>query len=791
MQNYIKFSQIKIIKYLCSPKQIIYSKMRRTTHYFLLSALATLCSCSVSKFIPEGEHLLDEVSVVSESNDVKAGNLHGYVRQNPNASWFSTFKVPLHIYSMSGLDSTKWRNRTLRKLGEAPVIYDAELAERSANDLRIVMQNMGYMGASVDVDTTTNKHKIKVKYLLKPGELYYVRNLNFNIPDTAVARVLRNDSANSLLRPGMVFSINTLEQERSRAATHLQNSGYYHFNKEFISFTADTCSGSKMVDLTLNLKLYKQTNSSEPTMHRKYTVNSVNILADIDNARPRRIDTIKYNGYNVLYEKGRLRYRPKVLTRHTHIRPQYPYRERAVQSTYTSMGRLQYLKYTTINFRENSADSTLLDCYINLTHGRSKSFSFEVEGTNSAGDLGAASAVTFQHRNLFKGSELLQIRVRGAYEAISGLEGYSDNNYTELGAEASIRFPSFLCPFLKNDFRRRVNATSELSLQYNTQNRPEFKRRVATAVWRYRWNQYRRKAQHKVDVLDLNYVYMPWISEKFKHDYIDSLGNQNAILKYNYENLLITKAGYTYNYNSLGMANSNASYGTNAYNIRFNVESSGNLLYAVTSTFKTAKNEHGQYKVGNIAYAQFLKGDFDFSKGFVIDKKNSVAVHIGFGIAYPYGNSTVLPFEKRYFSGGANSVRGWSVRTLGPGSYAGRDKTINFINQSGDVKLDMNIEYRTFLFWKVNGAVFIDAGNIWTVRQYDDQPGGEFRLNKFYKQIAASYGLGLRFNFDYFIVRFDGGVKAVDPRDGYKRFPIAHPNLSRDFAFHFAVGLPF
>jgi len=168
-------------------------------------------------------------------------------------------------------------------------------------------------------------------------------------------------------------------------------------------------------------------------------------------------------------------------------------------------------------------------------------------------------------------------------------------------------------------------------------------------------------------------------------------------------------------------------------------------------------------------------------------------MHVGLGIAYPYGNSKVLPFEKRYFSGGANSVRGWGVRELGPGRYKGTDGNIDFINQTGDMKLDLNAELRTFLFWKFNGAFFVDAGNIWTLKYYEEQKGGQFRFDEFYKQIAVSYGLGLRLNLDYFVIRLDMGMKAINPVYDNKRqhFPILNPNFGRDMALHFAVGLPF
>ena len=231
--------------------------------------------------------------------------------------------------------------------------------------------------------------------------------------------------------------------------------------------------------------------------------------------------------------------------------------------------------------------------------------------------------------------------------------------------------------------------------------------------------------------------------------------------------------------------------GTNA--LRVNFESSGNLLNAFSRASKATKTSEGQYTLFNIAYAQYVKGDIDYSKLVKLDERNALAFHVGLGVAYPYGNSKILPFEKRYFSGGANSVRGWNVRSLGPGTFAGADRRIDFINQTGDLRLDLNAEYRTFLFWKLNGALFVDAGNIWTLRNYSDQPGGMFKLNEFYKQIAVAYGLGLRFNFDYFILRFDLGIKAVNPvyTNGKEHYPIWHLNFKRDATLHFAVGLPF
>ena len=523
-------------------------------------------------------------------------------------------------------------------------------------------------------------------------------------------------------------------------------------------------------------------------------IGDVNVVTDFDMAHALRqdvsgFDSLHHKGVHIYY-RGHPFLRPEILSQNISIGTGEFYSEAALQNTQSALGRLHIIKYSDIRFQENAQDSTMLDCYILLSRNKPNSFSAELEGTNSAGDLGAAASLSYQNRNLFNGSELFTFKVRGAYEAVTGLQGYNNENYVEYGVEASINFPRFLFPFISADVRRRTQATSEIGLQYNSQDRPEFGRRVASVTWGYQWS-YKQKWRHRVDVLDLNYVYMPWISSTFRKEYLDNVENQNSILKYNYENLLIMKMGYGFTYRSDGN-HSRTALG-NSYSVRFNVESSGNLLYGFSHLLNAKRNEDHQYTVMNIAYAQYLKTDIDFTKSFMIDHRNDIVFHVGLGIAFPYGNSRILPFEKRYFAGGANSVRGWSVRRLGPGKFAGSDRNIDFINQSGDIKLDINLEYRTKLFWKLNGAFFIDAGNIWTIREYEEQPGGAFKFDSFYKEIAVAYGLGLRFDFDYFILRFDGGMKAINPafESGKERYSIIHPDFGRDFAFHFAVGYPF
>ena len=729
-----------------------------------LIALLLLGACSETKYVPDGKYLLNKVSVNDDEHhrDVNTTLLKSYVRQRSNSRWFSTVKLPLVTYSLSGRDSSKWVNRFLKSIGEEPVIFDSVQAQLSCFDLRQELQNEGYLKAEVELQTRKHGKKVDVEYLLKPGEPYFVHEVDYQVDDSIIRQLLQLDNPlNFQLRAGRKFTVNDLDAERKRITQILNDSGYYRFHKEFITFVADTAHGSRLVNILLKLSKYRREEMPD-TLHKRYHMKSVTYASGAAD------DSV-------------IHLRPSVLRECNHIEPGSFYSANNLRRTYNHFGRMGAIRYTNITFTEHP-DTALLDCNISLQTNKPSTLSFQPEGTNTAGDLGAAASLTYQNRNLFRGSENLSVELRGAYEAIRGLEGYRNQDFIEYSVETRLTFPRFIAPFLSRDVRRNVNATSEVSLLYDLQDRPEFHRRVLSGAWRYKWNLPKAHSQFQFDMIDLNYVFMPWISETFHREYLENEDSRNAILRYNYEDLFITKFGVGYAFNDGRTA------------MKVNLESSGNLLSSCASLLGGKKDEQGQYRLFNIAFAQYVKGDFDYTRILPFDSHNQLVFHLGLGIAYPYGNSTVLPFEKRYFSGGANSVRGWSVRSLGPGKFKGNDGRIDFINQTGDMKLDLNVEYRTHLFWKLGGALFIDAGNIWTLRDYEEQPGGQFSFSDLPAQLAVGYGMGFRFNFDYFIVRFDLGMKAVNPAyetDNEEHYPLLHPRLSRDFAFHFAVGLPF
>ena len=740
---------------------MLMNKSLKRPYLTLLTAVLLMCGCSATRELPEDVYMLDHVRVVADGKykDINASQLKSYVRQKGNARWFYAVKIPLGVYAMAGKDSS-WINRTLRNIGEAPVVYDSLLAQQSCEVLKQALQNKGYLDAEVELFVDKKGKKLNAYYVLHPHEPYFVSDFEADIRDSVIAGLLKEKKYQ--IRMGERFSVDALNNERSDITSYLQDRGYFRFHKEFVTYKARKHEKERTVDVKLIVHPY-YTSEGKDTLHAHYDIR------------------------NIVYESGSpndsvIHLRRHVLEENTFIKKGGPYSASDLQNTYNHFGRLGAVRYTNINF-EPVPNTSLLDTRIQIQTNKPSTISFQPEGTNTSGDLGAAASLTYQNRNIFRGSETFSMQLRGAYEAIRGLEGYSNQDFFEYSLEGRLSFPRFIFPFLSSDVRRKIIATSEVSVTFDSQDRPEFHRRVLSGVWRYNWRPQFRHDSYRFDLIDLNYVFMPWISETFKKEYLDDTSNSNAILRYNYEDLFIMKMGFGYTYNNGRIA------------LKTNVETAGNLLNLYSRIVKPKRNELEQYMLFGIAYAQYVKGDFEFTKQLLSRlSKDQLVFHIGVGIAYPYGNSRILPFEKRYFSGGANSVRGWSVRSLGPGRYKEEDGKINFITQTGDLKLDLNLEYRTHLFWKFGGALFLDAGNIWTLRDYKDQPGGQFKLRNFLKDLAVSYGLGVRLNFDYFILRFDLGMKAVNP--AYKtededHFPLLHPRLSRDMAFHFAVGLPF
>lgn len=769
---------------------------------------AVIIGCSSTKHVPNGQYLVESVKVEIEDNkQVSVSELNNYLRQIPNHKVLGFLKLQLATYNMSGKDSTKWYNKWIRKIGQAPVIYDEQLTDASANQLKQALINKGYLETSVKVDTFKHdkRKKIDVKYTITTGKPHFISTIDYNIPDSAIANIVLRERNTTKVKPGDILDRNVLEEERTHIAEVLRNRGYYTFTKQYITYSADTAANSKDVNLTLNVRQPSvRPNTTDSIIlrvaekHKVYHIRDVIFVTDYNPSTDYGAksfasrDSIRYKDISVIYGSDRY-IKPSTLYEANYIKPNSIYTENEINKTYEALGRLGILRYTSIEPRQvgNSDGKDWLDAYVLLTRGKKQGVSLELEGTNSEGDLGCGVGLTYQHRNLAHGSELLTAKFRTSYESLSGdFNGLINNRYMEYAGEVGITFPQFEAPFLSHDFKRKLKASTEFSVSFNYQERPEYTRIIAGAAWKYHWSYRINNIRHRFELIDINYVYLP----KSTLDFLDQIAPSNPLLRYSYEDHFIMRDGYSfYRTNKripTGSDNGKRRFQRNVFTIRVNAETAGNLLYLISRTAKQ-KRSNGAYKVFGIQYAQYVKADADYTFAHSFNSKNSLAFHAGLGLGVPYGNSSMLPFEKRFYAGGANSIRGWGVRTLGPGSYSSKNSVTDFINQCGDIRLDLSLEYRAKLFWVMEGGLFIDAGNIWTIRNYENQPGGMFKFNRFYEQIAFAYGCGIRLDFTYFLLRLDLGFKAYNPASGQERWPIIHPSWRRDATFHFSVGYPF
>ncbi len=777
--------------------------MRRRLQWVFLQAMAIVAllvvsSCNATKHIPDGKYLLNKVRIEVDDNSFNKKELKNYLRQTPNHEILGGVKFQLAIYNWSGKDSTKWYNKWVRKLGQPPVIYDPSLTEASKSQLRLALINKGYMDATVEADTVSKGKKMQVDYRIKAGEPHYINSLEYEIPDDTIRSLILQDSTKLLLKEKALFDRNVMEQERVGIADRLRYNGYFGFSKDYITYTADTTENSKAVDLVLKVKPPYQNRIEGYEVHEPFYIRKVYVITDFDPSTEKQLSNYRllpseeYKDVNIIY--GEEKYlRANIIDDNCFIKVGEKYNSTDVDRTYQSFGRLGILKYINISFEAVGREDgrLMLDAFILLTKGKSQTVSVSLEGTNSEGDLGFGIATTYQHRNIARGSETLSAKFGINYESISGdMSGLINNRYAEYSGEVNINFPKFIFPFLKKSFRQKIRANTEFGTSFTYQERPEYTRVIAGAGWKYKWTERGSMINHVFDLLDINYVYLPKKTDSF----LDEIAPDNPLLRYSYEDHFIMRTGYSFYYtnkqSSTGIGN--VVYQPNIYTFRAGIETAGNLLFGISRLSKQKKDPNAQaYKIFGIQYSQYVKLNADYSLNHSFDRRNSLVFHIGAGVAIPYGNTTILPFEKRFYAGGANSVRGWSVRTLGPGSYNANNSVSSFMEQCGDIRLDMNVEYRAKLFWVFELAAFIDAGNVWTIRYYENQPGGEFKLNEFYKQIAAAYGLGLRMNFNYFLLRLDCGMKAFNPAKGQERVPLIHPDFKRDFAVHFSIGYPF
>lgn len=749
-------------------------------HLLLIILLTGIlfASCSPTKHVPDGAFLLNKVEIKSDAKEINKNDLPDYVRQMPNSYILGIFRLQLGIYNLAGKDTTKWLNRVLRRIGQPPVLLDTMLTEVSARQLAGYHINKGYYDANINTIVKKRNKQASISYQIQSNTPYLINKYEVDVPFKELENISK-DSARSLIQPNMLFDVYQLDSERERLASRMRRRGYYNFMKDYLTYTAD--STGHEVDVTLQLRDYLLENQDtiEYTVFKKYYISKVifnlspAVSTIIKDDKPDQIDTIQIGNYVIISPENKFLTFNALVTS-TFVKPGTLYSDADVEKTYAALNSLPPVKYTHISFSETTPDS--LQCLVTIAEAKSFTFTSQAEVTFTEGYWGVAGNAGVVHRNLFKGAESLTLQGRLA------LEYQGDVIAQEWGGQAGIRVPRTIIPFINDVYSRTLQGSTEFRGVFNFQHRPEEFTSTNFGVGiKYNWITGRQN--HNLDLLDLSYVNFPWISPEFRETFIES-GKYN---KYNYDNYMIMRLSYSTAFSSFNPARPMRNY----FTYRYGVESAGNALYGIYKLLDIPANNEGVYEAFNIRFSQYVRGEINTSYHQIIDKNNKFVYHAGIGAGLPYGNSEIIPFERRFYSGGANSVRGWGESMLGPGSYQrfSTNRRRDY-NQVGDIKLDLNFEYRAKMFWLLEGAIFADAGNIWTVREYDNQFGGVFKLDTFWKQIALAYGIGLRMDFNFFLFRIDLGVKLHDPAAITTPKWII-PKSFNDVALHIAIGYPF
>lgn len=752
-----------------------------------------LYSCTPVKYVPEDEYLLDRYRIKIDEGRVKKEDLKNYVRQKPNKRILG-LRFHLGLYNLSKKNKEKGISNWLRTIGEEPVIYDEFLAQKSKEQLKSYLNNKGYYNSTVEDTVQMKRKRARVLYKIEVNEPYKIREITYSCADSTIEQYILPDTVNSLVNVGDNFDLDLLQDERERIETKLKNKGYYKFNKDLISFQADSSGKNKDVALKLIIKKFPKREGSNNIVfenHKKYKIRNLYVFTNYDQKEALNqgefyydnVDTVFIDGIYFI-SKGEDKLKKRVIFQSNFIEQNDYYSLEDANKTYRHLNSLRLFKIINIQFREvaqeDSLEYGLLDCNIELTKYYLQSYTVELQGTNSYGNIGMGGSFLYQHRSLFGGAEITDFRVNGSIETIDE-ESIGGNDYTtEVGSDITVNIPKFLFPIFKAEkFSKKYSPKTQISVGYNFQDRIEYRRSIANFSFGYNWDG-NRYLKHRLGLIELNAVSLPYADPNFE-DYISS-----TYLKSSYEDHIVSVTSYSLIFNNQDIRKSrDFSF------FRLNTELSGNIL-SLYSELSGANTEGGSYQLLGIPFSQYVKVDFDYRFYDIVDKTNTIAYRLFAGIGVPYGNSSSLPFEKMYFSGGANSIRAWNVRDLGPGSYSGGSLT-RFPNQTGDIKLEANLEYRFKLFWVLEGAFFIDAGNVWNL-QSDEFEGGLFRTNEFYKEFAIGSGFGTRFDFSFFIFRLDLGVKLRDPSlaDG-QRWIIGNRSLnwSDDFTVNIGIGYPF
>ncbi|MEI7501122.1 MAG: BamA/TamA family outer membrane protein [Bacteroidota bacterium] len=776
--------------------------------YVAILVMLFIAGCNVTKPLGPKEYLVIKNKIQVSDKNISPEDLAPYIQQHPNKKLFGLFRSNIALYNIGnkGKD-TKFKKWLRTKAGSEPVILDTSLVSVSLKQMNLYLMNKGYFHSTLSDSIIINNKKAIVIYSIQASKPYKIRSLAYSIPDTQVAFFVYKDTSKCLIRRGKNFDSYLFDDERSRITNNLLNYGFFRFSTAYIKYQVDSNFQQRQMDITIEIinqvvPSFDNFTTVRQVPHKRYFINNIYVYPEFDHLQTNAViyDTLvkSYqspvkgqppNTFYFLY-KDRFRVKPRTIAQSIFITPQSNYNLLDVNQSYGQLSGLQVFKYINIQFKEEEDqkeqqlhNKNLVNCHVELSRTPAQSFSVTTDGTNSGGAFGVQANLGYQSRNVFRGAQLFKINVSGSLQmqASDGSAGNSFFNTIELGANAGITFPQFLIPIRPEIMPKYFKPKTTISIGYNYQHQEHFDRHISNISFGYSWLQ-NDKIKHVLNPVEISLVKI------FKDAYFDSVieSQTDTRLRNQYTDHMVAGLKYTFTF-----SNQKFTRVKDFIYIRANFETGGNLIYLFNKILKTPQDSGVPYNLFGLPYSQYVRPDIDFRYYNILGNNFSMVYRLYSGIGIPYGNSDLLPFEKAFFAGGANGMRGWRMYTLGPGSYINPSGASDTFNQIGDMQLEANIEYRFPVYGWIRGALFVDAGNIWLLKESPDLPGGKFTFPGFLNEIAMDFGIGIRLDFDFFIFRLDPAIPLRVPSYPTNDRWYFNKMQLKDIVWNFGIGYPF
>ena len=771
----------------------------RNKNTLLVGLLCILMSaCSTTKNLPEGETLytgIDKLEVVNEDKTL-AGitaltEVEAALAYAPNNAIFGSsslrWPVPFGLWVYNGFEKYQDKKGIGRwifdHLGKSPVLMSSVNGETRAKVATNLLHDYGYFNGSVSYKEVPQKNpkEAKVSYVIDMAQPYFLDSIAYLKYPHYADSLIQSTRSLSVLKSEENFSVIKLEEERQRLSNLFRNHGYYYYRPEFTTYRADTLQKSGYVSLQVVPR-----NGIPAEAKKQYYIGNTSVyLTGYDNEPP--TDTLRLRTMTFYYSGKKPGIRPNALIRNVFFRKGELFSQDRQTFTQEAIARMGVFRYS--EFRYEPKDTTVNGDTLNVNMYATfdKPYNAELElnmTTKSTDQTGPGAVFKITRNNFQRMGANLSFEVRGSYEwqTNSNVEGNSSKlNSYELGTSLSLDFPRLILPWKDTDLlRSRYQQKTSFKIYGNLLNRARFFNMLSfggNVTYDFRKS---RTWKHTITPFQLTFNTLMSTTERF-----DSITATNPSLALSLGDQFIPSMNYTFTYDNARLKRDYQLWWENSITSAGNVTS---LLYAALGKDFSEKNK----KLLGTPFAQFMKFTSEIRTLFKVGEKQHIAARLMGGVLWSYGNQTIAPYSEQFYIGGANSLRAFTVRSLGPGTYnPGKNTKYGYLDQTGDIKLEANVEYRFPIFGELYGATFLDAGNVWLMRKDENRPGGEFTLKNFAKSIALNTGVGVRYDLTFLVIRLDMGIALHVPYETGKSGYYNIPKFKDGLGLHFAIGYPF